>query len=69
MADIYDRATEREEMDREIALRARKPEGPKATGSCLHCGEPVTDGRRWCPGVECRDSWERNAAKAKTESR
>ena len=59
MADIFDRATEREEMDRERALKMRKPEGPKATGSCLECGEPVEEGRRWCMGVECRNLWER----------
>ena len=41
MADIFDRATEREEMDRERALKMRKPEGPKATGYCLECGEPI----------------------------
>ena len=58
MADIFDRATEREEMDREAALKLRKPEGPKATGYCLECGEAVEDERRWC-GPECRDSWQR----------
>lgn len=57
MTDVFDRATEREEMDREIALRARKPEGPKATGYCLECGEPVEEGRRWCT-AGCRDLWE-----------
>ena len=59
MADIFDRATELEEQAREIALRARKPEGPKATGYCLECGEAVEEGRRWCPGVDCRDAWQR----------
>ncbi len=59
MADLFDLASEREEMDRDLALRVRKPEGPEATGSCLECGEPVDEGRRWCMGVECRDRWER----------
>ncbi len=63
MTDIFDLATEREEMDREIALRVRKPEGPKPTGRCLWCDEPVEEGRRWCPGVECRDMWESITAK------
>ena len=57
MTDIFDRATEREEMDREIALRARKPEGPEATGRCLWCGDETTQGRRWC-SAQCRDEWE-----------
>ncbi len=59
MADIFDLATEREEMDREIALAVRKPEGPRPTGYCLYCEEPVEDGRRWCVGVECRNAWDR----------
>ena len=59
MADFCDLATEREEMDREIALALRKPEGPQPTGACLWCDEPVEEGRRWCIGVECRNLWER----------
>ena len=59
MTDVFDRASEREEMDRERALKMRKPEGPKPTGYRLECGEPVGEGRRWCQGVECRDRWER----------
>lgn len=58
MTDLFDRATEREEMDRDLALQVRKPEGPRATGFCLECGEPVEECRRWC-GPACRDSWQR----------
>ena len=68
MADDVDLASEREERYRAEALAARREEGPKATGFCLHCGDPAEDGRRWCAG-NCRDRWERNAAKAKTGSR
>jgi len=57
MADDIDRGCELEEKYREAALAVRKPEGPRSTGECLYCGEPVEDGRRWCPGVECRDAW------------
>ena len=56
MTDQFDRATEREEMDREAALKLRKPEGPTPTGECLWCGEPVESPRRWC-NAECRDAW------------
>ena len=66
MADMFDLASEREEMDRTIALRVRKPEGPKPTGRCLWCDEPVEEGRRWCPRVECRDQWELKAKMAAT---
>ncbi len=57
MADIYDRASELEEKSREIALQARKPEGPKATGYCLECDEALENGTRWC-SAECRDRWQ-----------
>ncbi len=57
--DQFDRATQLEELDRDEALKYRKPEGPQATGRCLYCAEPVEDGRRWC-GVECRNFWERH---------
>ena len=56
MADMFDLASEREEMDRTIALRVRKPEGPKPTGRCLWCDEPVDDERRWC-GFDCMSEW------------
>lgn len=57
MADDADVAGEREEIFREAALAIRKPTGPRATGACLYCGDPVDEGRRWC-GVDCRDRWQ-----------
>ena len=56
MADDIDRGCELEARYREAALSVRKPEGPKATGECLYCGEPTSDGWRWCNGT-CRDGW------------
>lgn len=58
MTDIFDIASELEELRREKALKFRKPEGPKATGKCLWCGEVLGDGRRWCD-KDCCSSWER----------
>ncbi|MBS0474748.1 MAG: DUF2116 family Zn-ribbon domain-containing protein [Proteobacteria bacterium] len=55
--DISDKATEREEQDRDIALHQRKPEGPAATGQCLYCEDPLPPGKRWCC-TACRDDWE-----------
>jgi len=53
--DIGDQAAAIQERDNEIALREfRKPVGPVATGFCLHCEEPLADGRRWC-NADCRD--------------
>lgn len=49
--DDADRASEREEQLKAQALAHREPEGPKATGYCLACGDElvVTTGR---PGTE-----------------
>lgn len=55
--DVFDRATEREEQDRELAMQNRRPSGPAATGHCLACEAPLPDGQRWCDS-ECRDDWE-----------
>lgn len=56
--DISDTATAREELDRDLALKARKPPGPAATGFCLFCDADVAEGLRWCDS-DCRDDWER----------
>ena len=58
MTDVFDIASENEERYTEKARQFRKPEGPKATGKCLWCGEVLGDGRRWCT-AECRDRWSR----------
>ena len=63
MSDVFDQASDREQADRDLALQGRKPEGPRATGECLWCDEPVEDGRRWC-GAECREKWEAKARQA-----
>jgi len=54
--DQFDRATVLEEQIRELALRHREPSGPPATGHCLHCDQPLPEGKRWCD-AECRDEW------------
>lgn len=58
MADIIDRASEVEELERRAALSRRQPNGPAATGHCLNCETPMPDGRRWCD-ADCRDDWEK----------
>lgn len=59
--DKIDRASALEEMHRQAALQHRKPEGPGATGYCLHCGKELDDSgqppKRWC-NPTCRDEWE-----------
>ncbi len=56
MSDNLDIATDREELFRENALRARKPAGPEATGRCFYCDEALGDGQRWCD-ADHRDAW------------
>lgn len=58
MADIFDRASEVEEMSREIAIQeARLKNQPlKFTGHCLYCNETISKGR-FC-SAECREDYE-----------
>lgn len=60
MTDIYDQATEREEIDRELAIKAAASSDPhvESTGKCLECDCDVGEGVRWC-SPECRDDWQR----------
>lgn len=55
--DDSDKATAREELDRDLALKNLKPAGPAPTGACLNCDEPLPPGLRWCDAL-CRDDWE-----------
>lgn len=59
--DDLDRAQEIMERQQVEALKARRPEGPKATGECLYCGEEIEG--RWCDAY-CRDEWERDMKRA-----
>lgn len=63
MADICDQAQIQNERAFEYELQSsRKPEGPKANGTCHYCGEEVEDGKRWC-GIACRNDWQRIQSK------
>lgn len=59
--DFIDDTLKREDHLLQLQIRAAREQRPAAvfTGECLACGEPVEHPRRWCPGVECRDEWER----------
>lgn len=65
MADIIDHGNETAELFNDVALRHREPEGPKATGYCLNCGQELLpwsgQPQRWCD-AECRDDWEKRGA-------
>ena len=55
MADIVDQA--QDQNPDAMATRQRKPEGPKFTGYCHYCDEPVASPKRFCDEA-CRDDWE-----------
>ena len=57
--DIVDQANAISEVYTRAAVSTRKPEGPKATGYCLWCEDPVESPRRWCD-ADCRDQWEKH---------
>lgn len=57
MSDNLDIASDREELERSIAVQHKRPVGPAPTGRCLYCEEIVNDTQRWCD-AECRDQWE-----------
>lgn len=56
MTDVYDMATEREEFDRNVALRNKKPELPH-TGVCHWCEARIDHGV-FCD-ADCRTDYER----------
>ena len=59
MATVDDQATQKEEFDREIALKYhRKDSGPTPCGLCYYCQSPVRPNARWCD-EDCRDDWQR----------
>ena len=56
MTDIYDRATEREEQDRELALQqVRYSAKPLPHGECNNCGASCAGA--FCDS-DCREDWE-----------
>lgn len=59
MTDIFDRASDLEQKERESAIAsARKPlVSARETGHCLWCNAKLIQGKRWCDS-ECREDWE-----------
>jgi len=58
--DIYERATEREEFYRHIAMMKHAAQEPAlpATGACHWCDALVPAGVRWCD-TDCREDLQR----------
>jgi hypothetical protein len=60
VADEIDLASDMMEaqISRAVAKAAGQEIPKNMTGKCLHCREPVKDGRRWCD-ADCREEYER----------
>lgn len=48
MSDIYDQASDREQLDRDLAIKSAREATPEApvTGHCLWCNAELKGGRR-----------------------
>lgn len=67
--DDLDRAQEREERDRELAIAAaRTGIVLPSTGACHWCGEDVADSAHFCD-ADCRKDFERAQAAMKRNGR
>lgn len=60
MNDVFDQASDREMMDRDLAIASirSKVNYLKPKGSCYFCDEPLSSRRKFC-GPNCRDDFER----------
>lgn len=68
MSDIIDDANHQAELALQFQLRNRRTEGPAATGFCLFCTTPLSEGARWCD-AGCRDDHERATRAAQRNGR
>lgn len=59
MSDFADLASEREELDRDLALKAAHNHAPalSATGYCHNCEAPLPEGLRFCD-CDCRNDYD-----------
>lgn len=63
MPDDFDRASDLEQQQRELALRqARGQPTMPAVGACYNCGEDLPPGRLFCD-KDCRDDFEKRAGR------
>jgi hypothetical protein len=57
--DEADRASDREETDRNLAIAAARARvAIQPTGACLYCEEPAEGARLFC-STDCSADWER----------
>lgn len=65
MSDEFDRASDLEEIHREMAIRdVQQRTSLPDVGACYYCSEHTPPGRRFCDS-ECRDGYEAEQAARK----
>jgi predicted nucleic acid-binding Zn ribbon protein len=68
--DDIDRAQAAQQIATDAAIRAaaqrRNIKPPAASKDCLNCGEPLSDGQRFCD-ADCRDDHMRRQAKQEND--
>ena len=68
MTDIYDRASDAEARDRELAIKTQKERAARdtliPTGRCYFCEGDISAGRLFCDG-DCRDDYELEQRRSK----
>lgn len=66
MTDDFDRASDREQKERELAIEAARKRVALMPfiGACYFCGEDLKDGRRFCDS-DCRDLYQSREAARK----
>jgi hypothetical protein len=60
MSDEADLANDAVERFTTTAQTYRKHTGPDPIGVCYNCGDPVSEGMRWCD-TDCREDWGKRA--------
>lgn len=70
MSDVFDQASEKEDKDREEAIRVarRKAAVLPDIGACYFCDSPTADGHRFCD-AGCRDDYEREQKHKRIQGR
>jgi RNA polymerase-binding transcription factor DksA len=53
MTDVIDRAQEREQLDRDLALKEQRREKTKGTTHCTDCGAPIASMRQEMGATRC----------------
>jgi hypothetical protein len=61
MTDLFDQASDMEQLEREHAIAKARQRKSQYTGRCLYCNDVVEHPKRYC-SPECRESGELEAS-------